>query len=417
MTPRLSPKSLPLTFAAALAGFAAGPACAEPLGYTLEGGVYAFGQLASDGATDLVPNPAARGYRGASLGADLVLRPKVTAGPLRFEGSFRLRDRSGADVTARTDEAFVEWAISDTVFVSLGRRNLSFGQSYCINPADLFRQPLQETRLFPTAVSRAMAGGVDMLTLDVLFNSGSSAKFVYAPEDPADASTPFAMAQFSGMLADGALDYTLSGFSGARPGVSLSLTRGIGDATVLYADASLRQGRDRQVVSGLAAGNILQFAAQNTGRFYPKVTVGLGHTLTNGLSFNLELTHDANGLSDSEWAQAMGALGSLTPVQSAAAGAALGQLNGALGQYTQRQNYGFMRMAKDSLWGSPVSLEMTVLHGFDDGSGSLGLRLERPVGERGQIGLMATHGYGGARGEFTQRPAQNTLSLYTTMSF
>ena len=417
MAPRISSKSRPLALAAVAASMAAWPAFAESLDYTLEGGVYAFGQLASQEATDLTPNPAPRGYRAESMGADLVLRPKATVGPLRFEGGFRLRARNDAAATARIDEAFVEWAITDTAFASLGRRNLSFGQSYGVNPADLFRQPLEETRLFPADVSRAMAGAVDMLTLDLLFDSGGFAQFIYAPKDSADGSTPFAMAQFSDMLADGALDYTLSAFSGARPGVSLSLTQGVGDATVLYVDASLRKGRDREVVSALAAGDVLQFAAQNTERFYPKATVGVGHTLSSGLSFNFEMTHDANGLSDLEWSKAMGALDALTPVRSVAAGSALGRLNGALGQYTQRQNYGFVRMAKDSLWGSPVSMEVTLLHGFDDGSGSLGLRLERPIGAWGRIGLMATHGYGGAGGEFTLRPARNTLSVYTTVSF
>lgn len=417
----MSRQSDPMTRLAALAvtlgGMIAAPVMAEPPTFALEGGISAYGQLATDRATALVPNPAARGYKGTGTGLDLVLAPKVTVGPLRFEGRFRAQARSGSDHDFMTDEAFVEWAISDTVFLSAGRRNLSFGQSYGINPADLFRDPLAETRLYPTETSRAMAGGVDLLGLDVLFDSGASLKLLYAPEDPVDAKRQFFMVQYAGLAMDGTLDYALSAFGGARPGVSLSLSRGVGEATVIYADAIFRRGRDRSVVSGLSAATALTFDAQNDGRIYPKVTLGLGHTLASGLSFNVEITHDANGLSNSEWTQAMGALDALTPVTSAAGGAALGQLNGALGQYTQRQNYGFVRLAKDNLWGSEFSTEFTVLHGFDDGSGSLGLRLTHPLGERGQIGLVASHGYGGEQGEFTMRPGQTTLSLYTTVSF
>lgn len=417
MTCFLKPLQSLAGLALILLGFVAGPAMANPAGIEWRSAIYSFGQFAQVGRTDLVPDPSLRGYRRFSLGADIVLSPRATVGAIRFEGRFRLQKRAGHKSRLAVDEAFAEWSVTDTTFVSVGRRNLSFGQSYGINAADIFRRPLAENRVYPTAIARAMAGSVDMLSLETIFNSGSSARLILAPKDPLDASRRFAMAQVSGILGNGTLDYAIAVFGGARPGASLSMSRGVGDATVIYLDAALRRGRDRQVVSGLGAGNVLQFAPEGSNRIYPVATVGMGHTFASGMTLNLELTHDSNGLSDQEWARAMAVLAALTPVTSLSAGEALGQLNAALGQYTQRRNYGFIRLATDRLWESGFSLELTALHGFDDGSGSLGLRLEHAIGTRGTIGLTLTHGYGGRLGEFTSRPGRNTLSLYTAMSF
>ena len=132
---------------------------------------------------------------------------------------------------------------------------------------------------------------------------------------------------------------------------------------------------------------------------------------------NAELSHDANGQNDTEWARTAAALQDLTPVTSAQSGAALGQLNGVLNQYTQRQNYGFVRLSKENLFGTELTGEFTVLHGFDDNSGNFGLRVEYAVTDNARIGVQATQTYGGTNDEFRLRPDQSSLSLYTMVTF
>lgn len=113
----------------------------------------------------------------------------------------------------------------------------------------------------------------------------------------------------------------------------------------------------------------------------------------------------------------MEVLDAVPPVRSAAQGASLGQINGLLDHYTLRRNYGFLRLAKDGMLNGALDGEVTLLHGFDDDSGTLALRLEHPIGDKIVSGLKLTHPYGHENGEFVLRPRQDTIALYTTMKF
>ena len=94
-----------------------------------------------------------------------------------------------------------------------------------------------------------------------------------------------------------------------------------------------------------------------------------------------------------------------------------GRLNETLDHYTLRRNYGFLRIAHDAAFGTELAIEATALHGFDDGSGAVGLRLEYPATEQVSLGLKAERKYGGKNSEFALRPETGAIAVYVGASF
>ena len=77
------------------------------------------------------------------------------------------------------------------------------------------------------------------------------------------------MLRYAGFLTPSALDYAASLIGGRRSGVGLSFSQGIGDASVLYMDATMRRGREKQVVSGTSPLGHLLLNTRKTDGFYP----------------------------------------------------------------------------------------------------------------------------------------------------
>ena len=213
------------------------------------------------------------------------------------------------------------------------------------------------------------------------------------------------------------MDYSALVIGGKRPGLGLSLSKAVGDSSVLYTDTTLRQGREKQVISGAAHSGQLQIEPRKTTGLYPFVTLGVGYTFDNNISINLELAHDAGGYSDQEWSQVTGALNTISPPQSAVEGSSIDQLNGLLNHFTLRQNYAFVRVSTDNILASSINGEITNIYGIDDGSGSFGLRLGTSLGDRITAGLYTTHRFGVKNHEFTLRPETGFISLYMKTVF
>jgi len=383
------------------------------------GRVSAYYSIISQGHTDLVPDPTRSGYHGYAYAADAMLQSKLAYGPVSLSTQLRF---SGANdhTNLSVDEAFVEYQVNDLLYVYAGRRLRSFGQAYGLNPVDVYHDPLIENRLYPAAQTRNDVQGQDMIGLDLLFANGGSLGFAFAPNmDPRNqgAGENFWLLQYSGFGVGGAVDYTLSAYGGLRPGIGFSASYGIGDANVFYVDATLRRGRQKQTLLSIAPDAALHFDGLDEKSVKPYITVGWGHTFGNGAGLNLEYTLDTAGYSNQEWAAISQAIDMVSPVATPQMGHTLGQLNRLLNHYTLRQNYGFMRLSHDNVFGTQIKSALTVLHGFDDGSGSVGLRIEYPVTEAIEIGLYASQKYGVHNSEFMLRPNTSSLSIYATVRF
>lgn len=413
--------TLNCTFAALVVVTQGNSVNAEESGFSFSGTLNAYGRVSENEATDLVPNPASSGFLSQEGGFTGVLQAETTIGSLNFSGQARLEIESESSATGFLDELFVEMPIGSNGFAFAGRRILSFGHAYGLNPSDVFRDPLAENSVYGSDQARNNTLGEDMVGADILFDSGATLTALYSfqVEDPGSQSIEdFPMLRYSWVgSGDTVSDYALSAFGGARPGVGFSASFGVGDATVLYVDANLRQGRDRVTLGGIDGLGQLTLNPRNTSDLHQHITLGLGHTFGSGLSLNVELSHDANGYSDTEWQQIASALDQVSPATSAIHGQSIGQLNGMLNHYTLRRNYAFARVAHDSVFGSDISGELTLLHGLDDGSGTFAVRLEKEIFDQVTLGVVGTQRYGSTNSEFTLRPGKNSLSVYTSIKF
>jgi hypothetical protein len=392
-----------------------GGAVAQDFDMSIEVGVYS--EAATTDATDLVPDPDGAGYRSQTTGASAVVNAQYDHGAFRLGTQLRI-ELTDTDSTATIDEAYGEVSVAGGQgFVFAGRRIFSYGQAYGLNPVDIFADPLRENDVYGSTKARNDIQGVDMVGTEWLFNNGGALTAIYAPDFDKyddDQSEDLGVLRYSG--AAGRLDYAVSAMSGDRPGVGVSATYGLGDASVLYVDGTLRRGREKETVTGVVADQLIVDAADGD-EIVPFVTVGVGHTFGNGVSLNAEYTHDGGGYSDDEWADIDGALADLTPVTSALAGQSFAQLNGVLNHYALRQNYGFVRLAQDGIGGSKFNAEFTVLHGFDDQSGAAGLRVERALGDSATAGVALSQKYGDENSEFKLRPGARSVAIYTTVRF
>lgn len=259
-----------------------------------------------------------------------------------------------------------------------------------------------------------------MAGTEILFDSGSALSLLYAPSfDHRDneRKEDFALVRFSSIAFVGSLDYAISAIGGDRPGLGTSLNYVVGAASVIYLDGTIRRGREKQNIASINRAGALVLEPREDDSNNPFVTLGLGHTFGSGFTINLEFSHDAGGYSTSEWDSIASAIELVTPVTSTLHGQSLSQLNHLLNHYTLRQHYTFARVAHDQLLGSKFSAEATALHGIDDGSGTLGFRLEYPVTDLFTLGLRATRNYGASNSEFTIRPAPDTVALYAGVKF
>ena len=393
---------------------------AEDIDFEMNGQLGASGQYSDITPTPLVPNPKAADYYDTQAEGFALVRGKLKYQNLGFYSQFRAESEDQESENS-VDEAYVEARLGDGVFVYGGRRILSYGQSYGLNPADILRDPLAENDTYSSTLSRSMQAGADLGGVDIFFDAGGTLSLIYISDHDnprLNLDENIGMVRYSGFLADGVVDYSAALISGERAGAALSFSQGIGDASVLYMDGTMRRGREKRVVSGTSPQGHLLVEARETSDLYPFATLGFGHFFDNGWSVNLELSHDTGGYSDKEWSQITSALNTITPPQSAIQGQALGQLNGVLNHYTLRQNYTFFRVSHDNLFlDGKVSGAATLLYGMDDGSGSLGMRLETPLADSITTGLYFTHKFGSKNDEFKLRPENNTVALYMTMPF
>ena len=392
---------------------------AEDVDLQLAGWLGMAGQYSKASPTDLIADPYTYGYdkRFAQVVGMANVRLKsdrlYAQSQLRFESVKSKREMS-------LDEAYGELLLADPVLLYAGRRILSYGQAYGLNPVDLLRDPISENSIYSDAQARSMVQGDDLIGIDVIFDFNNALGLIYLPNNDnprLNSKESIPMMRYSGFVVSSGLDYSASIIGGKRAGVGLSFSQVVGGSSVLYLDATLRRGREKRVLSGTAPSGALLVEARKAHGLYPFATIGLGYTFENNVSTNLELSHDAGGYSDHEWAQVLSTLEVISPAQSAVQKRSLGQLNGILNHYTLRQNYAFLRVSNDRILDRSISGEITTLYGVDDGSGRIGLRFETSLGERTTTGFYTTHRFGGNNDEFMLRPRVDTFSLYASINF
>ena len=422
------PRVLPLLAAlAALAGAPAAGAEGDPWAYSLGGLVEIRAQARETGATALIPDPRQVGIENAALSATALAALDVWRGAFSLHGQVRAR-REAADgegeARFHADELYAEYALTPERFLYAGRRHVVHGQSLGVNPLDVFLDPRDLDRSKNALRRRSEIEGQDLIGFESLLGGRLTVSGYWAPSVGVLNRNRPQRALLAGTLTLPEWKSDLAGilFEDERPGAGLSFSGTLGDAVVVYADATFRRGRDRErlrIASEPAlAPDPLRVEESGGNRLFPRTSAGIGYTHPSDTILNIEYYFDANGYSSSEWdaivrgidendrARREGSFGALP------AGNLL-TLNALLDHFTLRRHYAFLRALRSGLLDRALSAEVTLLHNLADQSGSLGLHLEPEVGPTLSLGLSVRYRYGGGSDEFGLRPGRlfGALSL------
>ncbi len=370
-------------------------------------------------ATPLVADPGAAGYVDDERFFRALLSVRHDVGALRFFGQSRivLDDSDGAvngrkaktDTDATLDELSLSYALDDTTILFLGRRNLSAGQSFGINPADVFLQESDLDRSLPAARRRSEIEGIDMAGAELFFADGSSLLAYFAPGiGNLNENAPHrAYALFRTSFGTNFADLALFAFEDTAPGAGFSIAYPFESGLILHSDTAFRKGRDLPQLR--EDGSIGERDAKR-----PTIagTLGLGYVFGSGLAANLEYTHLSGGYDTSEWRRFGDAIAANTPPTNPAQGAALAALGRIAEADYLRRNYAFLRLYHPDILDTGFEAEWTALYGLDDGSGNLNLRFRRGLDDATTLSLSLGTALGEEDDEFRRGVERSSVGLF-----
>ncbi|WP_138928016.1 hypothetical protein [Verminephrobacter aporrectodeae] len=379
--------------------------------------------------TDLVPVIDWLGVRSDDAAYLHRFNLSASTVDVRITGQARLQLSSASEdkPKAYLDTISAELTLDSTSFVFAGRRHFVQGTSYGINPADVFFDPLTQDRSLNETRRRQETLGVDAVGVEVLASNRLTLSGFVAPAGNGLNAGQSTRAGISAALLapDSNMDLSALAFWDARPGLAVSLSTTRGEAWVVYADTALRRNRSLvapRPLDGVDAGAFISNDI-NDGRWYFAGTVGAGLTLASGASFNLEYSRKSDGYSAGEWSEMVRLIGAsaqewrVGPVPERGQGRLL-TLNGMLRAETLRRNYLFGRAAFPQVaFFGEASLELSMLHGLDDRSGVLSIRVEKVLQSGTTWGIYSSQPYGGHRSEFGLRGMGLKVVAYVTHSF
>ena len=374
-------------------------------------------------ATPLVPASASMKRERHFLSVTTVADLEASKGPVVLSGTGRLVARTTPSEEDRArllvDEIHAEYAATPHHFLYAGRRHIVHGRSLGVNPLDVALDPIALDRSKDSTRRRQETRGQDMLGFESLLDGRIALTGYWTPGERAVLAGAVT-------LPNRQSDLTVLVIDDDRPGAGLSFSRTLGDAVLAYADVAVRRGRDRTGIRADRAPDAGPGAfvtvQDEDSRLFAQSSVGAGYTLDSGATFNAEYHFDANGFSSTEWA---GIAGLIVDGNTARrddrlrrlADGNLLRLSAHFARSTMRRHYAFLRAHHPGPYGRDFGLEMTVLHGLEDHSGSMGLRLEHEIGQNLVLGVEGRWRYGGHLDEFAQRTCRVSASVHATVYF
>jgi len=279
--------------------------------------------------------------------------------------------------SADVDEWYWEHRLSPVSFTFLGRRKIVNGVALGRNPSDFLNQHKPQDRILNDADRRAETIGDNMAGWSYFGQSYSIQSLLATPTGTSKRVR--AMLQVNGNLNALSTDVSFIAYYADRPALGLNLSSVLGESTLLYTEAALRKGRDRQTPVLSTNGAVIG-VMQDDKRWIADVVIGSQYTLGNGTTLTAEYWRNDNGFSNQEHA---GIANTLTRV-SGNPGLA-GKLLSAPGL---RRHSAFIRIGNIPLLDEAKG-EITWIHNLDDSSRLLRSVVHWDIGEANsfRIGL------------------------------
>ena len=325
------------------------------------------------------------------------------------------------------DELYAEYALHERLFLFGGRRNLVFGQSYGVNPVDMYLNPNDEDRSLNQHRRRREQRGIDMIGVESLLSANTALLAYVAPvSGTVNRDQPYrALIAFDWLFPQAQADGRALWFHDQHPGIGWSFTKTLGQAWVTYTDGTARRGRDRNTVEANndpeSPGSFTIIPGANE-TVYTSVVLGAGYTFNDGATLNLEYYRNGNGYTHEEW----NAFQHL--IQENADNYHTGdfedlpegnllRLNQELNAFTLQRDYLFLRWSDPELFGYALEAESTVLHNHQDDSGTVSARLEKDLRDEVIFGSYAGVNYGADDSEYGLRSRDYAFTFYITARF
>ncbi|RJL51730.1 hypothetical protein [Pectobacterium carotovorum] len=203
-------------------------------------------------------------------------------------------DKNNDQSDTFVDEAFLDYSVTDTFILNLGRRQLVNGVAIGNNPTDFLNANKSQDRHLADQQRRSEIKGDDIVGVINYFSS-SSVQFYYLPSE--NASWLQYAYNFPFLNADAGISYYHNDINAVGVNISTTFT----DNITGYIENSFSDKRNRAVVD--TQGNF----HRDSGLFTDLV-VGTQYTFDNGININSEYWYNQHGYTKDEYENISGAV-------------------------------------------------------------------------------------------------------------
>ena len=318
-------------------------------------------------------------------------------------GQFRWHsDNIGLNKATRTelhvDQAYIDYAMTTNIFMTLGRRQIFNGVALGHNPTDFLNATKAKNYLLSDEERRTECPGDDVIAMMSLFRD-HALQMLFSPA-PAHQQRHRWLIQFSRQIQAINTAVEFMGYYADRPGIGLTFSSAVHDNTLAYAELAIRRGRDRlKPVFVNSSWALLQDNANTVA-----MTWGVQYTFANGIDLNIEYWKDNNGYSDKEYALIQRNIVAVAPPSATMAT--------ILNKRPLRPEKLFVRLANIKL--SPQSaLELIAINSLIDRSVFFQSAWELAINPKATLRLAAKLSHGAAFSEYgSSRDASQWLIGY-----
>lgn len=309
------------------------------------------------------------------------------------------------------DELYLDYPLSQSIFISAGKRNIFTGVALGRNPVDYYGRNKNVDNTLSAEERRDQRKGDYLFSLDgYLSNANLSAH--YAPKIHGIQHHPSRLLlSYNQLFANINTDASLFVYNGPRDGLGLTLSKTVSDNWVAYAESSLDKGRER---------NIANITQNQTHKHYLEAVVGSNFTFSSGLNHIVEYWHHGVGYTSEEWnsiitsidlaTQQLNTVNALGGIQQLVA------INQGLTPELLRKNYVFSRL-NYPIPSYRTELSLVNIANTDDQSHLMRLRLKKSLGKNTETSLQFQQTYGNNDSEFGMRTTSALATLNVKLIF
>ncbi|MCF6204427.1 MAG: hypothetical protein L3J59_12305 [Methylococcaceae bacterium] len=303
------------------------------------------------------------------------------------------------------DELYFDYAITEAIYIGLGKHNIFTGVGLGNNVTDYFGENKEPDPILDEVSRRDQRKGDYMLNIDWFFNN-SSLNLYYAPRmGMIQKEQTKLLLSYNYFFESIDSDISSFLFIGERSGIGFNFSKNMNDNWILYSELSFRKGRDKLFIRN---------NEDTRDDIYIDAIFGSNYTFNNGLNIFLEYWHKSNGYDGNEWntiiEETNFGISHINNNNLKIGIPQLGKINQSLRARFLRQNYLFSRFSYS--FNKYFDLSLVHILNIDDSSQFIRALVEKEFGGNFGVGFQVEQYFGDEYEEFGIRPADSNYTLY-----